>query len=141
MSSWRDVLGAHRNRLRWERGAAPEEIADAEAALGVRLPVDLRALLSEADGFYDTESQYAYAWDLRRMVVENTRHWQDDDLPLDHDLLAFGADGSGTGIFCLSLEANTSAVYYWNFIESERREIAPDLGQFWTGWLNGTLTV
>jgi hypothetical protein len=40
--------------------------------LGVRLPEDLKSLLREADGFYDTESQYAYAWDLRRIVAENT---------------------------------------------------------------------
>jgi hypothetical protein len=142
VNSWKTFLADHRDRLSWQGGAAPEQLAEAESSLGVPLPSDLKAFLGEADGFYDTESQYAYGWDVRTIVENNTLHWRDSDLRLDRDLMAFGADGSGTGVFCLAWPADADqSVYYWDWIDSTRRRVAPDLSTFWSGWLDGTIAV
>jgi hypothetical protein len=138
---WREFLSQLSDSLALRPGCEPAQLADAEARLGVRLPRDLADLLSETDGFYDTESQYEYAWDHATIVAANTRHWLDADLPLDGDLLGFGGDGIG-GWFCLShaLDA-TASVYHWEWIDCERRLIAPDLRTFWHGWLTGAIGI
>jgi hypothetical protein len=138
---WREFLSQLSDSLALRPGCPPAQLADTEARLGVRLPSDLADLLSETDGFFDTESQYDYAWDHTTIVAENTLHWLDNDAPLDRDLLAFGGDGGG-GWFCLSHTRETTAsVYHWDWIDGERRLIAPDLRAFWRGWLTGSIGV
>jgi SMI1 / KNR4 family (SUKH-1) len=142
VNTWKRFLAERRDRLSWQGVAAPKELAEAENSLGVPLPSDLKAFLAEADGFYDIKSQYAYAWDVGTIVENNTLHWGYSDLRLNGDLLAFGADGSGTGVFCLAFAADADqSVYYWNWIDSARRRVAPDLSTFWSGWLDGTIAV
>jgi hypothetical protein len=76
---------------------APEPVlAAAEAALGHRLPPDLRGLLGQCDGV--RVGGAALVWPLARIVVRNLIARQ----PGDEDLLAFG-DGPHGDRFALLL--------------------------------------
>lgn len=121
-------------------GCTCKDIEAAEAKLGVSLPQSLVQFLKATDGFFDRESQYEYAWRLERIVEENRRAWSDQSRTFDNHLLAFGGDGAGDW-FCLSLYETEDSVHHWAWISAESRRVAPDLATFWSGWLQGSISV
>jgi hypothetical protein len=138
---WLEELEAMESKAELRPGCSPERVTGAESELGVTLPEALAEFLRATDGFYDRESEYAYAWDLNTLVGENARAWTDAAAPLDTNFLAFGADGAG-GWFCLPLGPESAdGVFHWSATDEQPRRIAPDLRTFWRGWLTGRITV
>jgi len=55
--------------------------------------------------------------------------------------VAFGEDGAG-GWFAIRHGAGEpKTVLHWSWIELKARQVAPDLLEFWRGWLGGSITV
>ena len=114
--SWRE--GAQARGVTPGAACTVQQIADAEASLGHRLPPALSALYRLADGFFDEPGQWAVVWPLHRVVSENLQ-FRDGPLTLPSTLLAFGDDGTGSP-FCLPVEERSpSAVVRWNWIDDE----------------------
>jgi cell wall assembly regulator SMI1 len=138
--AWLDLLSATGCRLEFRPGCTSSDIEAAEKLLGVSLPASLTEFLRASDGFVDLDSQYEYAWSIKTIVAENQSAWSDDAMRLPDHLLSFGADGAGDW-FCLRLDAVSGAVYHWEWMTGEVREISSSLPSFWAGWLRGTIAV
>jgi cell wall assembly regulator SMI1 len=81
--------------------ATPEQIAAAEAALGMALPEKLKGLLAETNGMWGGTGE-TYIWPLERIEKDNHRYWTDPALaelymPFNA-LLFFGDDGAATSM-------------------------------------------
>ena len=120
---------------------SPEELAAAEARLGAPLPPSLRDLFAHTDGITDESAVYAWCWPLARVVEENLRLRQGQDLPDPDSKLCFGDDGTGAPFFIRRLNGVWQRhVYVWNWIDAEPRVLADDLATFCVGWLDGAIT-
>jgi hypothetical protein len=109
--------------------------------LGIVLPRELREFLAATNGLYDSYARHAYGWPVQRIVSENVAAWNDDEMALHRDLLAFGDDGTGDW-FCVPVTSSPhSEVLHWGWIGHERRTIAQSLQEFWAGWYGGSITV
>ena len=136
---WLRFFTAPPTPLMLRTGCSSQELELAERELGVSLPEPLASFLQTTNGFTDLARRYSYAWDLRTIVLENSRAWSESASALDRGYLAFGADGTG-GLFCLSLSADgNSPVYHRRRAGTPLRVIADDLAGFWPAWLDGSL--
>jgi SMI1 / KNR4 family (SUKH-1) len=139
--AWVDLLTAPGRLVEVRPGCSDPEIVRAQVELGVTFPESLFSFLQATNGFTDLASRYNYAWTLETIVTENRRSWSDEETPLDRRLLAFGGDAAG-GWFCLSLDTSTeSPIFHWNWIDGEARRIADGLASFWSGWLDGSVSI
>jgi SMI1-KNR4 cell-wall len=138
---WRGLLHAIGAQLELRPGCEAAELDNAERALEIVIPLELREFLAATNGLYDSASQHAYGWRLQRVVSENTGAWSDDRMALGRDLVAFGDDGAGDW-FCLPLTPGSGTeVIHWRWIGQERRTLAPNLREFWLGRYDGSITV
>jgi hypothetical protein len=127
-------------------GAAPEELAAVESALGVRQPSSLTELLSESNGVFVAFGQH-FIWSAEEMLQNNleTRNdpWRRENYkPIDHALF-FGDAGIGDYFFFAIINGHIEdeRVYVWYPIGDERELKAPSLRGYVEGWLTGQLSV
>lgn len=113
----------------------PDDLADAERRLGVRIPESVRALYADSDGRHDDVGQWWVVWPLERLIAENTRYWSEGWLSLS--LLAFGDDGTGDP-FCVYHGDPVEAVARWSMIEHAVFERYESMNTFVTTWLRPT---
>jgi cell wall assembly regulator SMI1 len=91
-----------------------EQLARAEAALGVPLPGRIRELFRAGDGRYRRHGDWWVVWPLDRLVADNTDAWRRGTL--SRALLAFGDDGTGNP-FCVPI-GGIDEVLRWSWIDS-----------------------
>lgn len=131
---WVELLKGTGARLVFRQGVAPGRLDELERRLGAPLPADLRALLSETDGFDDADGQWEVAWSVGRIGSE-THRFRSDGL-LDRDDVAFGDNGAGDP-FCINVAGTVNVV---SPIDGERVLLAESLSDFWDGWFRGRIT-
>lgn len=135
-SDLRQILCQHPG-LELGAGLDAGAVANAEQALGFRLPRELAEFLSEVNGVFDGDGQWHVAWPVDRLVQENIRLAEDQHFP--PGLVVFGDDGTGAP-FCLGIDGSDEVVYTYSPIEARAWPLASRLSDFWLGWLSGTLT-
>lgn len=114
-------------------GVADEDLVEAEAALGRRLPPALRGLYRATNGLRDDEAQLQVIWTLEQLLDSAAGEWGAGLRAAG--LVAFGDDGAGEW-FCVRRDTD-SAVFAWYFIDEEAHEVATSLADFWTRWVSG----
>lgn len=122
--------------------ATPAALTAVEAALGHRLPIDLRELLAEANGIQG-EYGLGLVWSAERIATDNHlfRTSADfADLYMPFDGLVFFADAGNGDQFFVSLSGN-SEVYVWDHESDSRTWVATTVLGYLEGWMRGDLTV
>lgn len=156
---WRSLIeGAYRSRERqtsfrsrpeYCRPATIAELEDADRALDVTLPTPLRSLFLETNGVMDMmavegENWFVNLWTVWRIdeLVSQNLRLRSEAIP--PGLLSFATAGVDGIYFCFSQSGDGSfdlEVFAWNSFERRVYGLAPSLGDFFHGWLNGTITV
>lgn len=146
MTTWRELVTLRYPARSFAAGASPESLARAESALGVQLPDDLRALLSETDGI---EGEYGFGlgliWTAARIASENLAFRAQPDfralyMPFE-PLLFFGDAGNGDQFAFTILEGviRRPDVFAWNHEDDSRTWVAPDLRRYLEWWADGRI--
>jgi hypothetical protein len=143
-TSWSDTIRKH--------GGLPcpaaqqNELASAEAALGVRLPEELRAMLAVSNGVFGAH-RLPVVWRLDAIVRENLAFRASADfpelcMPFDH-LLFFGSAGNGDpfAYAILGGEIRKRDVFGWSHDTDSRTWLAPTLERYLAAALGGTLAL
>ncbi|GAA1708530.1 hypothetical protein GCM10009745_65460 [Kribbella yunnanensis] len=136
--AWRRTLQAAADGLELRPPADAGEIAAVELRLGIGLPAELRGLYEATDGILDKPGEWFVMWrlgDVARWNLEAWNGWESGDR---RRLLGFGDDGTGAP-FCVALDGEPT-IFIWSPIEQEARALAPNLREFWLGWLSGQIT-
>ena len=114
--------------------------------MAVRIPDDLRALLTESNGI-DGEHGLGLVWPLQRIVEDNLAFRARPDF---HELymsftdLLFFADAGNGDQFAYAIsagEVRRRDVFVWNHENDSRTWIAPDLRTYLDRWLSGKIVV
>jgi hypothetical protein len=117
--------------------ASDAEITQAEKLLGATIPTSLRRLYLMSDGVLDKPGQWFVVWPLAEVVEHNRQAWAVED-NARQQLLGFGDDGTGAP-FCVPRDGG-GVVFHWNPIDQLAHRLADTVGEFWSGWSNGTIT-
>lgn len=141
-TDWREMLGRIGSHLELHAGCEASELESAERVLAIAIPRELREFLAATNGLYDASARHYFGWPLQRIVSENSGAWNDNEMALDRDLLAFGGDGAGDW-FCVRVPSSSpnAEVLHWGWIGRERRTIAQSLQELWAGWYDGSIAV
>jgi SMI1/KNR4 family protein SUKH-1 len=138
ITTWRALFNAY-PAFELEAGCTQQELGRAESAVGP-IPRELAEFLREINGVFDQSGQWHVAWPLDRIVAERQGpNYNERQLG---QLLPFGDNGTGEP-FCLpggGSETEITPVYHWSFIDGRATVLAPNLRQFWCGWLSGSIT-
>jgi hypothetical protein len=110
----------------------PDDIADAERRLGVRIPDSLRVLYGGGDGRYDDDGRWWVVWPIARVREENERYWREG--LLDRSLLAFGDDGTGDP-FCTCIDDAAGDIARWSMIDRSVSDRYASMDVFIAEWL------
>ncbi len=143
---WREL--AERIHPDGSLGPPASELAlnDIEAALGVGLPPELRALLREANGIRDRYGNgILSAEQILQRNLEMRSDADQDDLYMPFAPLLFFADAGNGDLFGFPIQGdgniNRPDVFHWNHETDSRVWIAKDLQQFVEKWFSGQLMV
>jgi SMI1-KNR4 cell-wall len=95
---WRELIQSLTADCEFSDPVTPVELRNAELALGVSLPTDLRGLMCESNGVF-AEYKLGLVWPLERIVNDNLSFRRNADfrelyMPFDH-LLFFADAGNG----------------------------------------------
>lgn len=144
---WRTIVEEIDTECSFPPPATAEAIAATEAALGLKLPPDLRELLLECNGIVG-EYGLGVIWPIERIEADNTAFRTDVTLrdcymPFDH-LLFFGDAGNGDRFaFAVRADGNVhpADVYIWNHEDDSRTYIAPSLAGYLEGCLSHRIAI
>lgn len=111
--------------------ARPEELQGVEAKLGVKLPLPLRTLYLQADGFREPLGNAAYLFSLEEMASLTEYYWQGWplDSPQGHDFtgyIVFGSSGSDEH-WAMQIAAPHQVIGYHHHMEGTPEELGYDL--------------
>ena len=143
---WRELIQTVAPEARFNEPAPAEAILAAEAGLGVRLPGELRTLLSESDGV-EGKFDAGVIWPVDVIRAQNlTFRTRPDfrDLYMPFDCVLFFADAGDGGQFFYALHDGSvkrTDVFLWNQENDSRTWTAPSLRHYLEGWLSGRLKV
>lgn len=137
-TAWRQTLQAANDGLELQAPADPGEIAAVELRLGIGLPAELRGLFGATNGIYDKPGEWFVMWRLEDVAQWNLEAWNGWESEARRRFLGFGDDGTGDP-FCVALDGD-STVFTWSPVGQEARPLAPNLREFWLGWLAGEIT-
>jgi len=133
---WKSIVGSLADDVEFAAGATEAEIAQAERAMGHRLPDDLRALLLESNGIQD-ENGAGLIWPCADIAEQNLAFRREEGfrelyMPFDN-LLFIGDDGTGDQ-FAFGITADgkvsTGDIYHWDHETDGRAWIAGDLREY-----------
>jgi hypothetical protein len=139
---WRERVESVDPKAAFSSPASREQLDEAEAALGSKLPEDLRGLLVETDGV-EGEGGLGVVWPLDRIVGDNIRFrasYGESYMPFDS--LLFFADAGNGDQFAFPMTAAHSSrdeVFVWDHEDDSRRWFAASLNDYIRGWLSGEL--
>lgn len=133
MGPWRKLIRGLTADAEFAAGASESQIAQAEEALGIPLPDDLKSLLLESDGVR-ADHGADVVWSCAQVAARNLKFRRFEDfrklyMPFDN-LLFVGADGNGDQFayaIAASGEIIGADIYRWDH-ETDGR-----------GWFSGTL--
>jgi hypothetical protein len=135
-AAWRQTLEAVDDGLGLQLPSEPAEIAAVELRLGIKFPAELRELYEATDGIYDKPGEWFVMWRLGDVARWNLEAWNSRS-EARRRFLGFGDNGTGDP-FCVALDGEP-AIFTWSPIEQEARPLAPNLREFWLGWLAGKI--
>jgi hypothetical protein len=144
MSEWRQLLASADPEVQFRDPAPDAELAKTEAALGVRLPADLRALLQASNGVTDRYGA-DLVWPATRLVhsnIEFRTHPDFAELYMPFDSLLFFSDEGGGDQFAYVITAGQVRrpdIFVWQHETDSRIWVASDLTAFIQQRLSGTL--
>ncbi|HEU5383542.1 MAG TPA: SMI1/KNR4 family protein [Ktedonobacteraceae bacterium] len=142
---WRELVEALDPTAQYATGASEIQFVALRNVLGIALPEDLRALLSESNGIRD---QYGFClvWSVEEILRYNqemrTLHQYTDRASFTDSL--FFADAGNGDRFAFHLhegEVRQNSIFVWDHEENTWREIASSLRSYLEGWLSGELSV
>jgi hypothetical protein len=143
---WKELAKQHSSAVVVQAGASESAIQQAERALGVLFPDDLRGCLLESDGI-EGEYGLGVVWSLERIIREN-RSFRETaafrELYMRFDCLLFFADAGNGDQFAFAIQAGEirrDDVFVWNHENDSRTWAAPSLSKYLEWWLSGKLTV
>jgi hypothetical protein len=129
------------------RAAAPASMAaveEAEEALGVQFPAELRSLLEETDGLVDEYG--AGLWSVARLLESNLEMREDSstsDLYMPFANLLLIADAGNGDLFAYPIQGdgaiNRPDIFLWDHETDSRQWVAGSLHQFVERWFGGEL--
>ena len=142
---WRERVERVCSEAKFAAPASEQALNDAEAALGVALPPELRALLLESDGISDKFGDGALS--AEQIITRNLemRDIADSDLYMPFEsLLCFGDAGNGD-LFFYPVQGNGKInnpdVFVWNHENDSRQWVAKNLEAFVEKWYSGQLEI
>ena len=142
---WRELVERVCSDCKLAAPASEQSLNDAEAALGVGLPPELRALLLESNGIGDRFGDGILS--AEQIITRNLemRDIVDDDLYMSFDsLLCFGDAGNGD-VFFFPVQGNGKVnnpdIFLWEHEDDSRKWIAGNLESFVEKWYGGKLEV
>ena len=144
--TWRARISSLSANAQFAGPSSPDEIANLESALGVRLPGELRTLLEETDGIVG-EYGLGLVWPVSRIRQDNLRFRRSADfreLYMPFDCLLFVADAGNGDQFAYSILGGAirrNDIFAWDHENDSRRWVAPNLGTYFEWWLTGRLTI
>jgi len=141
---WRELMEAVCAECNFQPPASDDSLAEAERALGVALPSDLRSLYLETNGVTDKYGDGI--WPVEQVVKDNLelrRLFANSDLYMSFDaLLFFGDAGNGDQFFFpIQTDGNINRrdVFVWDHETDSREWVAGDLRRFVEQWFSGKL--
>jgi hypothetical protein len=144
---WRDLLNDNTLTGLTPGGppVTPHRLAEIEAFLALTLLPDLRALLTEMDGIYDTSGHYHLIMPAADILATNQLFrdnpaFRDAFQPFD-SLLFFGQAGNGD-LFAYPVPAHGEpgdTIIAWDHEDNRRRVVAPNLRTFIEDWVSGKI--
>jgi hypothetical protein len=141
---WRELIQRLTGECRFASPASASQLAATEGALGVALPAELRALLSESNG---VNGQYGLGlvWPVERIAVDNVAFRSNADLRelyMPFDPLLFFADAGNGDQFAFRVligAVRHPDVFVWNHEDDSRTWVAPSLEKYLDWWLTGKI--
>ena len=123
--SWRDKLNQFEGKVGFRPGVMEEALKQAEAALGEKLPDDLRELYLESDGLYSKEERLDLIWPLAELPKQNRVFRSNEDfreLYMSFDQLLFiSLDGGGNQYAYRMLpDPSDGQIYEWDHENDNR---------------------
>lgn len=128
---WRALLAAD-GGFRLREPATAGDLARVEAALGVALTAELRALYLVSDGVYAEQGQWFVIWPLADVVERNSVEQVGSEGPARRELIGFGDDGTGAP-FCVA-RGGEAGVHLWSPITQEADQVGATVEDFWRTW-------
>ena len=144
--SWRARISSLSAATQFAEPSSPDEIANLESALEVRLPGELRGVLEETDGIVG-EYGLGLVWSVSRIQQDNLVFRQSADfreLYMPFDCLLFIADAGNGDQFAYSIVGGAirrADIFAWDHENDSRRWVAPNLSTYLDWWLTGRLTL
>jgi SMI1 / KNR4 family (SUKH-1) len=136
---WRARFQRLDDKCRFSDAASDEEIEAVQKALGIALPDELVALLSETDGVADKHGGW-FIWSCKQIRDDNLRfrsHPDFRELYMPFDSLVFFGDAGNGDQFAFPVCGQTIPrrdVFAWNHENDSRTWVAPDLEKFVEWW-------
>lgn len=137
---WIELIAGFGPEYNFCTAATAELIADAETALNIRLPDELRSLFSESNG---VRGSYCLEviWTVEDIKVRNLAQRQGKyPYYASFDTLLFFADAGNGDQFAYSVNEGKTAsttIWAWNHEDDERWGFATSLQDFLELWLSG----
>jgi hypothetical protein len=142
--NWRTFLTALSPHVALNKPASDNALSEAEAALGVRLPGELRLLLEQSNGV-SGEYELALVWPIERIVADNLDFRSNTQLAglyMPFASLLFFADAGNGDQFAFPIvqgAINRPDIFAWDHENDSRRWVAPALQTYLEWWLSGKL--
>lgn len=142
--NWRTFLTGLSPHVALREPATDNAFQEAEAALGVRLPTELRSLLQQSNG---VSGKYGLAliWPIERIVADNLKFRSDTQLArlyMPFASLLFFADAGNGDQFAFPIVQSAidrPDIFAWDHENDSRRWVAPSLQTYLEWWLSGKL--
>jgi len=142
--NWRTFLTTLSPHVALNGPASDNALSEAEAAIGVRLPSELRLLLQHSNGV-SGEYELALIWPIERIVSDNL-HFRSDtqlaELYMPFTSLLFFADAGNGDQFAFPIvlgAIDRPDIFAWDHENDSRKWVAPTLQTYLEWWLSGKL--
>ncbi len=145
--TWQDFVQNLTDDCEFFPPVTEEQITEAESSLQLKLPRDLRSLLLETNGIYNTKAKIHFVWTLEEIVRANSSLRTEEFraksfMPLDH--LLFFANVGVDGILlafpiAASGDVKNKDIIAWYPIEDSRPVVAFSLKNYLQRWISGKL--
>lgn len=145
--TWQDFVQNLTETCEFFPSVTEEDIKEVEISLKVNLPNDLRTLLLETNGIYDTHAKIHLIWTLEEiarmnLLLRTQATYAKSYMPLNH-LLFFANMGIDDILLAFPIAASGDAknkdIIAWYPIEDSRPVIAFSLKHYLQSWISGKL--
>ena len=143
---WKELVKTLTDDAVFNPAVSDDDLIDAEAQLGLKLPNDLMRLLLESNGVMG-EYGLGLIWDLAHIQRTNIEfrmnpEFKDMYMPFDHFL--FFADAGNGDQFAFSIQngiVQRNDIFAWDHENDSRVWVAPNLKKYLEWWLAGKITL